>query len=482
MKTAIIAGGGLGGLATALRLRGKGWRVTVFEAGPSLGGKMNRWESAGYRFDTGPSLITMPWIFRDLFEAAGSRLEEHAELRPLHPLAGYIFPDGCEFTYSASLPEWIGTLRRIDRRDVDGFYRFLQLGARLYEVSRRTFLARAPLSRPARGELAAVRHMPLRHAWGNYHRTVEKHFHSPYLRQMFDRYPTYVGSSPYRAPATLAIIPWIEYAFGGYSVKGGLYRIVEGIVNLARAQGVELVCNTRVRSVTHHGKKVTGVKLADGASVPADVVVMNGDPSAAEQGDPSLHTRARTRSMSGFVMLLGLDRELPQYTENTICFSADYKEEFRQIFEDRRFPDDPTVYVSMPSRGDRSLAPAGGETLFIMANAPANGDEWDARQVEQARSRVLERLRKSGFPDLAPHTVVSDVWTPRRIADRYLMPGGSIYGAASHGWRDSFLRPSNQVRGMSGLYRVGGSTHPGGGTPTVLLSAQITCDLIERCC
>jgi phytoene desaturase len=481
LKTAVVVGGGLGGLATALRLRMRGWAVTVFEAGPTFGGKMNRWEEEGFRFDTGPSLITMPWVFEELFENAGGRLKEHAKLTALHPLAEYFFADGARFTYSASLPEWIPTLQQIDRRDVDGFFRFMHMGARLYEVSRGTFLQRSPYEWPRREDLGLMRHMPLRHGWGNYHRTVESHFKSPYLRQMFDRYPTYVGSSPYRAPATLSVIPYMEYAFGGYCVEGGLYRIVEGLLALARAAGVELVSGTRVESVMHSGAKVTGLRLEDGETVPADVVVMNGDASAADAllGEPG---KPREASMSGFVMLLGIAKELPRMQQHSIYFSSDYAAEFSQIFDAHRFPDDPTVYVNVPSRGDRSLAPRDGETLFIMANAPAAEDGWDAAHICEARRRVFARLRKSGFPDIEQDIVVSDIWTPRRIADRYLMPGGSIYGAASHGWRNSFLRPPNRSRKFAGLYYVGGSTHPGGGTPMVLLSAKITCESIERHC
>jgi phytoene desaturase len=477
-RHAVVAGGGLGGIATALRLSGQGWQVTVFEAGPTFGGKMNRWESQGFRFDTGPSLITMPWIFEEAFAAGGGRLEDHAKLCPLHPLAEYSFADGARFTYSASLAEWLPTLKQIEPKDVDGFFSFLRLGARLYEVSRRTFLKRTPFDPPGRDDASLLRHMPFRQGWGNYHRTVASHFRSPHLRQMFDRYPTYVGSSPYLSPATLAVIPYIEYAFGGYSVPGGLYRIVEGLLELARLRGVALIPDTRVASVTHSGDHVTGVTLADGSSVPADIVILNGDSSA-----PTALLReapAAEPSMSGFVMLLGLRHELPQLQQHSVYFSADYRTEFDQIFSERRFPDDPTVYVNAPSRGDRSLTPGYGETLFIMANAPANGDTWDQAQIAEARWRVFERLRKSGFPDIERDIVVSDVWTPRRISDRYLMPGGSIYGAASHGWRNSFLRPRNQSRRYSGLYRVGGSTHPGGGTPTVLLSAKITCELIAR--
>lgn len=481
-RTAIIIGGGLGGLATAVRLAATGWRVTVCEQGSTFGGKMNTWTQAGFRFDTGPSLVTMPWVFADLFTAAGSQLADHVELVPVRPLADYVFADGTRFTYSTNLPDWLATVRQLDPRDVDGFLRFMQLGARLFALSRETFLRRRPLDRPDLRAFKALRHLPLRHAWGNYHRTVAAHFRSPYLRQLFDRYPTYVGSSPYSSPATLAVIPYIEYAYGGWHITGGLYRLIESLVALAQAHNVELLTDARVERITQTGGKVRGVHLADGTQLTADVVVMNGDAAttrtlldADDKPQP-----ASARSLSGFVLLLGVKRKLPHLAQHTVYFSADYQNEFAQLFTERRFPDEPTVYVSAPSRNDPTLAPADGETLFIMANAPADDKAWSDEQTAQARARVFARLAQGGWPDIAADIVVSDVWTPRRIARDYLMPGGAIYGTHSHGWRRAFLRPPNKDARVGGLYYVGGSSHPGGGTPTVLLSAAITCELIER--
>lgn len=201
-RRVVIIGGGLGGLATALRLAASGWRVEVCEQGTSFGGKMNSWEREGFRFDTGPSLITMPWVFENLFEAAGSSLAAHVEIAPVSPLADYVFAEGKRFTYSAKLPDWLSIVRALEPRDVDGFLRFMQLGARLFALSRETFLRRSPTAPPDLRALKALRHLPLRRAWGNYHQMVVAHFSSPLLRQLFDRYPTYVGSSPYRSPAT----------------------------------------------------------------------------------------------------------------------------------------------------------------------------------------------------------------------------------------------------------------------------------------
>ncbi len=491
-KRAVIIGAGLGGLAAALRLTAQGWSVTVCEQGSSFGGKMNSWSERGFRFDTGPSLITMPWVFADLFAAAGSAIEDHLELIRVHPISQYIYADGARFTYSSSLPEWLATVRHLDPRDVDGFLRFMKLGAQLYEVSKATFLRRSPLDWPRAADAKILRHLPLRHGWGNYHRTVAAHFHSPHLRQLYDRYPTYVGSSPYRSPATLAVIPYIEFAFGGWYIKGGLYRIVESLVELAKRRGVELRLNSRVERIEVSGDRVIGIHSSDNVATAADVVVMNGDASCVpamlreKNVEKNIEKNVgglppHERSLSGFVMLLGVKRAMPELHHHAIYFSADYRREFSELFDERRFPTDPTVYVNAPSRSDRSVVPGEGETLFVMANAPANdGDKWGEEQTGEARRRVFARLRASGFPDIEDDIAVSDIWTPKKIGARYLMPGGAIYGSHSHGWRHAFLRPPNKDRKYRGLYYVGGSSHPGGGTPTVLLSAQIACELIQR--
>ena len=481
-RRAVVIGGGLGGLATAVRLAAAGWRVEVCEQGPRFGGKMNTFERDGFRFDTGPSLITMPWVFEELFEAAGSSLPAHVTLTNVRPLADYVYADGTRFTYTTSLPEWLKTVRELEPRDGEGFMKFMRLGARLFALSRETFLRRAPLSPPDLRSLKALRGAPLRGAWGNYHSTVAAHFRSPHLRQLFERYPTYVGSSPYSSPATLAVIPYIEFAYGGWHVEGGLYRIVESLVELARGLGVSLHTGARVESIEHSARRVRGVRLADGTRLAADVVVMNGDAALTNAllGAKNGTQPQSERSLSGFVLLLGLKKRLEGLRHHTVYFSEDYRTEFAQLFDERRFPRDPTVYVCAPSRTDASTAPEGCETLFVMANAPAADAPWDEGQVNDARARVFERLTKGGFPDIERDTIVSDVWTPGRFARDYMSPGGAIYGTHSHGWRRAFLRPPNRHPRVGGLYHVGGSSHPGGGTPTVLLSAKITTELIGR--
>lgn len=479
LKRAVIIGGGLGGLATAIRLQAFGWGTTVCEAGPTLGGKMNRWTSHGFTFDTGPSLITMPWVFQETFRAGGADLHDYVDLRPLDPIAEYRFADGARFSYSSQIPDLLSTLSKFAPDDISGFFRFLQLGSRLFAVSKATFFSATPFEAPLPEHRSLLRHFPLRNAWGNYNQTVERLFRSPYLRQLFNRYPTYVGSSPYSSPATLLVIPYIEFVFGGYYVNGGLYRIVEGMIDIARRGGVQMLPDTRVHRILTKGSRVTGVQTEEGQTLQADVVVSNGDAALTPELLGQNPEKISNRSMSGLVFLFGIDRELPEVHNHTVMFSEDYRREFGHIFNEQRFPDDPTVYVNVPSRSDRTMVPGRGETVFVMANAPATDGRWTDQQIADARERVFRTLRRSGFPDFSANIVTSDVWTPTRIAERYLMPGGAIYGTDSHGWRNAFFRPPNAHGKVKGLYHVGGSSHPGGGTPTVLMSAAITSRLIQ---
>lgn len=480
-RHAVVIGGGLGGLAAALRLSVRGWRVTLFEQSAAFGGKMSRWEAEGFRFDTGPSLITMPWIFEDLFAIAGTHMREHLEAVPLDPMARYVYAGGSEFNYGTSMPTLLPVIREFEGSD-RGFFRFMNLGARIYALSKDTFLRRPLTAPPDWRTLGALRHVPLLRGWGNYHKTVCAYFRSPQLRQLFGRYPTYVGSSPYRCPATLAIIPYIEFAFGGWYIRGGLYRIAETLCCLLEERGVELRANAPVAHIDTQSRRVRGVVLQSGERIPADVVIMNGDASHTPRllGEPGKELTVDERSLSGLVFLIGVRRRLEGIHHHNVYFSENYAEEFRQLFDEQRIPGDPTVYVNVPSRSDTTVAPDGGETLFLMINAPATGEQWDASRIAAARKAVFARLGASGFPDIEQDIAVEHAVTPQSLAERFSMPGGAIYGAHSHGWRKAFFRPPNKDRHCAGLYYAGGSAHPGGGTPMVLLSAKIVEELIIR--
>jgi phytoene desaturase len=425
----------------------------------------------------------MPNVFEELYHSVGTDLRDHIELMALTRQVHYTFADGTKCCQSASLPEWLDTVRTFEGQ-TDGFMQYMELGARLYEISKSTFFARSPIEPPGKETRGVLASMPLRRGWGNYHKEMCHYIKSPYLRMIFDRYMTYVGSSPYQTPGTLCVVPYVEYAQGGWHVRGGLYEMITSFLNLMESRGVELRLNAPVSEITRSGNRVEGVRLQNGERIESHAVVMNGD--TAKTGSLLGMDGYRTypleeRSLSGLVFLFALKNRHPDWQHHQVFFSNNYAEEFRQLFDERRFPDDPTVYVNMPSITDRSLTPGDGEVMFVMANAPANEHiRWDEDGTESAKQRVLKRLRTSGFPDFEHEIRACDIWTPARMEHTYDMPGGAIYGRNSHGKKNAFLRPLNKDLRFKGLYYVGGSTHPGGGTPTVLMSARITANLMEK--
>lgn len=483
-RRAVVIGAGLGGLAVALRLASAGWRVTVCERYGSIGGKMNQIEEGGFRFDTGPSLITMPWVFEELFESVGERLEDHIQMVRVAPLCRYLFDDGSRLEMTVRLPDWLAAIRNFEGRDAAGFLRFLSMGAAALELSRATFFERSPWERPSMADLAALRRpLPLRTVLP-YATVVERSCRDPRVRQVLNRYTTYVGSDPRRTPAMLSVIPAIEMLHGGWHIRGGLYRLVRVLGALCERHEVGIRTGAHVERILTDGNRACGVGLRGGENLPADVVVMNGDaarlPRLLGQTTASAEREA-DRSLSGLALLYALRGKLDGWPHHQVLFSGDYSREFDDLFERRRFPSDPTVYVNVPTRTDPSMAPEGCEIVFVMANAPAyDGDLWDVSMLGEARDRMLARLDRAGLMSALSGADLVAALTPRWLADSFDMPGGAIYGANSHGPRRAFLRHPNKARRVGGLYCVGGSVHPGGGTPTVLMSARITADLIGK--
>jgi phytoene desaturase len=483
-RRATVIGAGLGGLAVALRLAAAGWQVTVCERHGRIGGKMNLLEEDGFRFDTGPSLITMPWVFEELFEAVGERLADHVPMVRVSPLCRYIFDDGSRLEMTVRLPEWLPTIRRFEGGDASGFLRFLAMGAAALEVSQATFFGRSPFERPSIAELGVLRRpLPL-DMMRPYARVVGGLCRDSKVRQVLNRYTTYVGSDPRRTPAMLSVIPAIETLYGGWHIRGGLYRLVEALGHLCERYGVVIRTHAHVERIATDGRRVRGVRLQGGETVPSDVVIMNGDaarlPELLNRSD-GRGTRQEERSLSGLVLLFASRRRLEGWPHHQVLFSADYDDEFDDLFARRRFPKDPTVYINAPTRTDTSMAPPGCEVVFVMANAPANDAAvWDVSSLGEARDRMLARLERAGLMgDLADAKLVAEL-SPRWLEETFDMPGGAIYGVHSHGARNAFLRHPNKHRQVAGLYCVGGSSHPGGGTPTVLMSAKIVADLIQK--
>jgi phytoene desaturase len=488
MKTShvIVVGAGLGGLATAIRLAAQGRSVTLLEKNERVGGKLNRVQEAGYTFDTGPSLLTMPWVIEELFVAAGRQMGDYLTLEQIEPTCRYVWPDGTQFNAWQRLPQLIQEIERISPADLPNFFRFLAHTARIYAAVADTFLLKpfdglAELLTPK-----LVWNGPRIDALRTVDSAVRSFFRSPYLRQVFNRYATYNGSSPYLSPATFNVIAYIELAEGGWYVRGGMYALAEALLRLARELGVEVRTCASVAHLLRDGTSVRGVRLQSGEEIPAAQVVVNADPRYAyrallpDQAAMAVRLERLEPSCSGFVLFLGVDRDYPQLAHHNIFFSADYQREFAAIFEKGVPAADPTVYVAATCRTDAEHAPPGQMNLFVLVNAPALGPRvrWE-REAQAYKDLVLAKLERMGLAGLNDAIRYEQIWTPASIAARYNAAGGAIYGLASNNPFSAFLRPPLRAKELQNLYFVGGGTHPGGGIPLVLLSGRA---VAERIC
>ncbi|MBW3642558.1 MAG: phytoene desaturase [Actinobacteria bacterium] len=470
-------------MAAAIRLRAGGHDVVVVERNEVLGGKLATRSSGGFTFDTGPSLLTLPEVFDDLLGVAGTSLAEVVEPVRLDPICRYRWSDGAGFDHRSASAEAVAEVERLSPGSGASFRAYLDHGRRVWEVSRRTFL-----SGPMESPVDLVRRMrgpsdlwaidPLR----SLDARARSHFSDLRLVQWAGRYATYSGSSPYAAPATLACIPWIEQSSGAWYVRGGLAGLAEALGKVLAGMTVEVRTATEVEAVRADGEAVRGVRLAGGETLDADVVVANVDATHL-YADLLPDQRALRRvlrapvSSSGFALLVAVEGRTEGLAHHNVAFSGDEAAEFGDLFERRRAPGDPTLYVCASVVSDAAQAPEGCENWFVLVNVPpASAVDWDA-EAERYRDHVLEQLARRGW-DLAGRIRSIEVITPLHIAERYRAWQGSIYGTSSNGRQAAFLRPSNRGP-RRGLYLVGGSSHPGGGLPLVAISGGIVAAMVE---
>ena len=479
----VVIGAGVGGLATAIRLRAAGHDVSVLERRHVVGGKLATLERDGYTFDIGPSLITLPHVFDDVFRAAGTTLADEIDLVRLDPQFHYHWRDGSTLIVHDDADATAAAFDGFEPGTGAQWRRFDARGRKIWDTAERTFFA-GPMSNPVslakrmRSPLDLTKIDPLR----TLHGAASSFFEDDRLVQWADRYATYSGSSPFESPATLACIPHIEARHGCWYPMGGLDSLRQAIERVALALGVEIRTGTDVSAITAEDDvgrqrgRVTGVELVDGDRLDADTVVANVDAEhlyADLLPDDGALKRVRRaeRSTSGFVLCLGIRGRTEGIGHHNVWFSESYAAEYNDL-DARRPAADPTIYACVSSVTDPSQAPDDCENWFILVNTPPSVD-IDASAYAQV---VLRRLATHGI-DLRQRIEFVHTMTPNMIAERYRSPGGSIYGTSSNGRRAAFVRPAN--RGVRpGLYLVGGSSHPGGGLPLVTTSARIVADMI----
>jgi phytoene desaturase len=490
----VVVGAGLGGLAAAARLAAAGHAVTVLEQAPQVGGKLGWFARDGHGFDTGPSLLTLPQVFEDLFAATGEPLSDVLDLQRLDPAVAYRFADGTTTAVPGRLADVPAHLDAdLGAGSGDQWTALLARAEAMWAATEQPFL-RSPLAGAATLARLARRTADLRTvAPGRTLRGLGRQYLTdPRLRMLLDRYATYSGSDPRRAPAALLTVPWAEQAFGSWYVRGGLRRLPEAVADRAVERGAVVRTDAPVTEVLVEGGRAAGVRLADGERVDADLVVCNADaaalygrllPRSVPARRPRAGLRRTTPSSSGVVLLLALRGRTPGLAHHTVLFPHDYDAEFDALFGRRgraRPVEDPTVYVSAPD--DPATRPdADSESWFVLVNAPrhdrAGGVDWTVPGLaEPYADRVLDVLADRGL-DVRDRVRWRVVRTPADLERETGSPGGSIYGTSSNGARAAFLRPANAAP-LPGLFLVGGSAHPGGGLPLVALSAEIVAGLI----
>jgi phytoene desaturase len=492
MSRVVVIGGGLGGLAVAARLARMRHDVTLLERSDTVGGKLGAWHHDGFTFDTGPSLVTLPATLRDLFLKTGRPLEDVLDLQPLDVLAHYRFPDGTQMDVPNDGVTGIASAFQQALGGTSGrdWQRFHARAERLWAIARGPFVESALDGPGALASLAVRRPADLWRVapWRTLRDVGRRSFRDPRQQLFLDRYATYTGSDPRRAPAVLSVVPYVEHTFRGWHVAGGMRRIAEVTRDRAIERKVRIVCDAEVTQVSTAGGRVDGVVTADGARVDADVVVSDVDAAALygsllPRPDLLRSMHRSTPSLSGFVLLLGLRGRTPGLQRHTVLFGSDYDAEMDAVFGVDAHPaEDPTIYISAPPEA----APDGDEAWFVLVNAPRHSPapgtgsvDWDAPGVASAYAqRVLELLAARGL-DVRDRVLFAQHRSPADLERETASPGGAIYGTSSNGWRAAFLRPRNRSP-VPGLFLVGGSAHPGGGLPMVLMSAAITADIIGR--
>jgi diapolycopene oxygenase len=492
-----VVGGGLGGLAAACTLAARGHRVILFEKNQWLGGKAAVLEEAGFRFDMGPTILTVPRVLARIFGEAGRRLEDELDLVRLDPQWRCFFDDGS----TLDLHEDVAAMRReletfAPTGDVaQGYAEFLQVSQRLHEVSERFFFwkpveslrdtmdLRRNLSAATLADVLSLR------MGATVAGTVRRRVCDARVAQMLDHFIQYVGSSPYGAPAVLCAIAHMQVGDGVWYPMGGTRAVPAALARLAEGLGVTFRTGIDVRRLLIEGGSVRGLETADGERVALGAVVSNMDSVRTYRelvgGAPAASFacgRRREPACSGVVLYLGLDRAYEHLQHHSFVFSRDAEEEFDWIYRRGEPAPDPTCYLAAPARTEPGVAPPGGEALYVLVHTPylRPHHDWHA-MLPGYRRVILDKLsRTAALRDLERRIVVERVLTPQDIHERYRVLNGAIYGLASHGRFLGAFKPGNRSRQVGGLYLAGGAAHPGPGMPMVLMSGWIAADALDQ--
>ena len=479
-KSVIVIGAGVAGLAAAIRLARKGQIVTVLEANKYPGGKLTELRLGNYRFDAGPSLFTLPEEVEDLFQLCQTPIKEHFQYEKLDTTCKYFYPDGTEVNAYADQERLVKELNEKTGEPEENIRKALEKSAFLYDHLAPVFMRKTLHKLSTWTDSNAFKAYKKLFKF-DFNRSMnqvnEGRFQSDKVIQLFNRYATYNGSDPYQTPATLNIIPHLEFGIGAYFPQKGMHEITKCLYELAKKSGVKFQFHTPVKKIVVHQGVAKGVNTQMGFHK-ADRVISNMDVVSTYKRllkDHSQPTRLlnQPKSSSAIIFYWGVKKEFKHLDLHNIFFSDNYQAEFDHLFNKKTLYEDPTVYLNITSTQNPTDAPEGCQNWFTMINAPNNqGQDWD-QLIAQAKQNILDKLSKQLGTDIAPLIDIEDVLDPRTIESRTSSAQGALYGNSSNNKYAAFLRHPNFSKKIKNLYFCGGSVHPGGGIPLSLLSARI---------
>lgn len=480
----VVVGAGIGGLASALVLAHHGLDVTLVESAHQPGGKIRQVQVNGVGVDSGPTVFTMRWVLDQMLEKLGTSLEDILQLEPIGVLARHAW-DGGPNTLDL-LSDTARTADAIARfsspQEARRFLSFCQQTRRLYDTLEKPYIrSERPnlLSMVADLGLSGMATLSGLGPFASLWRSLGRHFHDPRLQQLFGRYATYCGSSPWSAPATLMLVAQVELD-GVWSVKGGMFQVASALAKLGEKHGVKARYGVSCSKINTQQGRVSGVELSSGEHLSADHVIFNGDVSAlsSELLSPTFRSnfepvRPLERSLSAFTLSMHAKTSGFPLVRHNVFFNQDYRTEFDDIFNKRQLPDQGTVYVCAQDRNDSGLAEPVSERILCLVNAPADGEtrSFNPSEIHACESNSLALMRRCGLEiDVLPHHVVRTL--PQDFARLFPGSGGALYGQVTHGWMSAFRRPSSRSK-VPGLYTAGGSVHPGPGVPMAAMSGRL---------
>ena len=478
---AVVIGSGFGGLAAAIRLGARGYRVTVLEQLDAPGGRAYVYRQDGFTFDAGPTIITAPFLLEDLWQLCGRRFADEIELRATSPFYRIRFDDGEVFDYSGDEAAMREQVARFSPADVAGYTRFM---AASEEVFRTGFeqLGHVPFGN-FRSMLAVIPDLIRLGCWRSVYGMVSRYIRDDRLRTVFSFHPLLVGGNPFTTTAIYSLICFLERRWGVHFVMGGTGRLVTGMTGLIESQGGSVRCNSEVKEITLLGKRATGVQLANGEQVAADIVVSNADsawtyhrllPSAQRRRWTDSRLDRCRYSMGLFVWYFGTSRQYPDVRHHTILLGPRYRELLEDIFRRQVLAEDFSLYLHRPTATDPSLAPPGCDAFYVLSPVPhaGSGIDWQT-QAEPYRLAIMNHLGATLLPGLEDSVVTSRVTTPHHFAHDLLSYKGAAFSLEPVFAQSAWFRPHNRSEEIDGLYLVGAGTHPGAGVPGVLSSARV---------